>query len=104
VSVLSALAFTPQTLQAARSARHHLAQLAFSFNASAHTQVRVSLAKRLLSRRHASWRALGHAATLAASSGRNSRTLATGTLAAGTYRLTLTPQRGSARSLVLRVL
>jgi hypothetical protein len=103
-SVLTALTFTPQTLHAARSTRHRIALLGFSFNASTGTHVRVSLAKRVVAHHHAGWRPLRRATMLSVTSGRNTHKLATGPLAAGTYRLTLSSPGGAARSVLLHVL
>jgi hypothetical protein len=98
---ISGLSLTPASWAAA--ARHHLGQLAFTFTASAAVHVRVTLSRRVMSRRRVHWHPLHRSATIAASSGRNSGRLATGPLAPGTYRLTLTTAHGPARSLVIRV-
>jgi len=99
-ATISALAFTPATVAAAR---HHLDGLSFTFSASAPVHVHVKLSRRTSSHHHVHWHALRRSATIAAKSGRNSSRLATGPLAPGTYRLTLTTAHGPARSLVLHV-
>ena len=101
--VISALALTPETTLAAQSSRHRFSQLGFTFFASAATRVHVSLAKRVVTRRHARWHKLHRNATISAKSGRNASKLATGPLAAGAYRLTLKPAHGAARSLIIHV-
>jgi hypothetical protein len=66
--------------------------------------VRVTLAKRIRTRKHARWQVLRDSLTIAAASGRNSRRLSgRGVLSAGLYRLTLTPMHGAARSIVFQI-
>ena len=98
---ISALALSPAT--SAGAARHHLAELAFSFTASGPVRVHVTLARKTTSHHHVRWRTLRRSATIAASSGHNSARLTTGSLTPGTYRLTLTTPHGPARSVVLHV-
>ncbi|HTQ67148.1 MAG TPA: S53 family peptidase [Solirubrobacteraceae bacterium] len=98
--IISGLVLAPATLAAA--ARRHLTQLAFSFTASASVHVRVTLARRVTSRRHVRWHTLHRSLTIAAKRGRNSGRLTTGTLPPGTYRLTLTAH-GTTRSLLVRI-
>jgi len=98
---ISGLSFTAATVAAAT--RHHLDQLAFSFTASATVHVRVTLSRRVTSHRRVRWHALHRSATISAKPGRNSGRLATGPLAPGTYRLTLTAAHGITRSLVIHV-
>jgi hypothetical protein len=101
---LSALALTLKALIALNSSRPKASQVAFAFTINTATQVRVTLAKRIRTRKHARWQVLRDSLTIAAASGRNSRRLSgRGVLSAGLYRLTLTPMHGAARSIVFQI-
>jgi hypothetical protein len=101
---LSALALTLKALIALNSSRPKASQVAFAFTINTATQVRVTLAKRIRTRKHARWQVLRDSLTIAAASGRNSRRLSgRGALSAGLYRLTLTPMHGAARSIVFQI-
>ncbi len=64
----------------------------------------VTLAKRTGKRGHTRWQSFTHPLAITASSGRNSRRLTGhGALSGGTYRLTLAPVDGSARSIVFKI-
>jgi hypothetical protein len=102
--VLSALALTPRAVLALNHGRAKIAQVAFSFTLSAVAQVRVTLAKRVRTRKHGRWQTLRHSLTVAAAQGRNRRRLVgRGVLTAGVYRLTLSPSNGVPRSIVFRI-
>ena len=98
---ISALQLSPVSLAAA--AHHRIGQLTFSFTASAAMHVHVVLSRQVSSHHHTRWQSLHHGETVAARAGRNTAKLTTGTLAPGTYRLTLTSTLGAARSLVIHV-
>ena len=98
---ISALVLSSATT--AGAARHHLAELDFTFTASAPVKVHVTLARKTTGHHRTHWHTLRRSATIAATGGHNSGKLATGSLKPGTYRLTLTTPHGPARSVVLRV-
>ncbi len=87
----------------AAAAHHRIGQLAFSFTASAAVHVHVVLSRQVSNHHHVRWQTLHRSETVAAKAGRNTGKLTTGTLAPGTYRLTLTTAHGTARSLVIHV-
>jgi hypothetical protein len=97
---LSGLALTLNALLALNTARPKIPQLAFSFTINRAAPVRASLARR----GHGRWQALAHSLRIAAVSGRNTRRFGGhGVLSSGTYRLTLTPVHGAARSIVFKI-
>ncbi|HTY96544.1 MAG TPA: S53 family peptidase [Solirubrobacteraceae bacterium] len=98
---ISGLSLTAAT--AAAAAHHRLDQLVFSFTASAAVRVRVVLSRQLSTHRRVRWRTTHHHETVTARDGHNSVRLATGRLAPGTYRLTLTTAAGAVSSLVIHV-
>jgi hypothetical protein len=101
---LSGLALTLKALIALNTSRPKVAQIGFTFTITVAAHVRVSLERRVARHGHALWRALRHPLTIAAASGRNSRRLGGhGVLSGGTYRLTLTPVDGAARSIVFEI-
>jgi hypothetical protein len=101
---ISKLALTLKALLALNRSRPKLSQLGFTFTVNAATRVSVSLAKRVRVHGHARWVLLRRAVTIAAIAGRNVRNLSgSGTLGAGSYRLTLTPSHGSGLSLVFKL-
>ncbi|MGD0453255.1 MAG: S8 family serine peptidase [Solirubrobacteraceae bacterium] len=101
---VSALALTLKALIALNTSRPKIAQIGFTFTINVAAHLVVSLQKRVVKHGHARWQAFTHPLTIAASSGRNSRRLARhGALSNGTYRLTLTPVHGSARSIVFKI-
>ncbi len=95
------LGLTTRSMIALNSFSPHVSQVRFTFVIDLPARVKVLLAKRGRRRR---WRPLRRALTINATLGRNSDKL-TGSqiLAPGTYRLTLTPQQGLARSLVFHI-
>jgi hypothetical protein len=96
------LALTTRSMIALNGARPRASRVQFAFVIDLPSRVKVLLAKRAPHRR---WRALHRASvTISATPGRNSDKLAgSQVLAPGTYRLTLTPQQGAARSLVFHI-
>ena len=101
---LSALALTARAMAALNGPAARLFQVGFRFTSSAPVGVRVTLARQVVLAGHKRWRKLPQALTIHALRGGNSHRLSgTGTLARGSYRLTLTPVHGAARSLVFRI-
>jgi hypothetical protein len=101
---LSQLALTLHALLALNSSRPKISKLGFTFTISVAADVRVSLEKRVGKRRHAHWQAFIHRFTIAALSGRNTRTLGGhGVLSPGSYRLLLTPAHGAARTIAFTI-
>jgi len=101
---LSDVALTLSALIALNRSHPRISQVDFAFDVSAPARVRVSLAERVRAHRHARWQTLPGALMLSANAGRNSHRLSGHrTLAAGDYRLTLTPSDGAARSLDFQI-
>jgi len=101
---LSGLALTLHALIALNRSRPSIAKLAFTFTLNVSARVQASLEKRVGRRGHQHWRAVARPVTIAGSSGPNSRRLSgREALGAGSYRLTLTPAGGKARSIVFRI-
>ncbi|HEY5287614.1 MAG TPA: S8 family serine peptidase [Solirubrobacteraceae bacterium] len=102
---ISALTLTARARAAVRHGRPAISNLDFSFSSSRATSVKVTLAIQTRSAHGVHWRTLHHSLRFAAIRGVNRRRLhGSGTLTAGTYRLTLTPLGGTARTLTIRVL
>jgi Subtilase family len=96
---ISALKLTARTREALRRRRIALAQVAFSFVLTQSAKVRAKLAVLVHGGAHPRWRTL-RVSLAAAAEGINRRRLrGPGELAPGSYRLTLTPVGGVARSL-----
>jgi hypothetical protein len=98
--VISALKLTRNALAALARRHAPLYKLGFSFRLSAATRVRVTLQERVSVHGHVSWRTISASLSFLASGGVQSRSLSgRAVLASGSYRLTLTPAHGSAKSL-----
>lgn len=105
---ISALTLTTYARDALRHSRLDsrlaISSLAFSCSLNRATSVKLTLAVRVGAAGRARWRTLKSSLTFAATQGVNRRRLhGSGVLAPGTYRLTLTPVGGAARSLTIRV-
>jgi len=101
---LSAFALTPSALLALNRARPKVSEVGFAFTLSAAARVRVALAKLLEAHGRKRWQTLPYALTLAGARGRDrARLSALGVLTSGSYRLTLTPEHGSARSITFQI-
>ena len=101
---LSGLALTLKAIIALNTSRPKIAEIGFTFSSNAATHMLVTLAKRTGKRGHTRWQSFTHPLAITASSGRNSRRLTGhGALSGGTYRLTLAPVDGSARSIVFKI-
>jgi hypothetical protein len=104
VPVLSGLSLTRGAIAALSHTRPPASRLAFGFTLSAPVRVRVTLAKQVRVRGRKRWQTLPDTLTLAAGKGRDGgRLRGRGALAAGRYRLMLTPARGVARTLVFQI-
>jgi hypothetical protein len=102
--LITALALTANALTALRHSRLRIAQLAFSFKLTRAANVRVMLALRVGSGTHRRWRTLPVSLTFAALAGLHHHHLyGSARLAPGSYRLTLTPKGGAARSIAIRI-
>jgi hypothetical protein len=76
----------------------------FAFTLSAGGHVRVAVAKLLEAHGRKRWQTLPYALTLAGARGRDRERLsAHGVLTPGSYRMTLTPEHGSARSITFQI-
>ncbi|HEV7938874.1 MAG TPA: hypothetical protein VGP18_12740 [Solirubrobacteraceae bacterium] len=101
---ITALKLTADARAALHSDRVAAAQVAFSCTLSRAASVRVTLAIQIRSAGSTHWRILHSPLTFVANRGINRHRLhGSGTLAAGVYRLTLTPAGGAARSLTIRI-
>jgi hypothetical protein len=101
---LSGLALTLRALVALNSSRPRISQIAFAFTLNVAARVRVSLQRRILSHGHARWQTQARPFTIAGGDGHNSHSLGGhGALRAGSYRLTLAPAGGAARSIVFDI-
>jgi hypothetical protein len=99
---ISQLALTPRAVSALRRARSTASRIGFTFSINAAAQVRATLARRVRIRGKVRWQALANSLTIAASKGRNTRSLrGRKPLAPGSYRLTLTPSQGIGQSIVV---
>jgi Subtilase family len=102
---LSAFALTPRALLALNRVQPKVSAVGFAFTLSAATRIHATLAKRVRVRGHNQWELLpADSLAFTAAKGRNHGRLANrGGLTPGRYRLTLTPQHGSARSLIFQI-
>jgi hypothetical protein len=101
---ISALTLTANARAALSHRAPALTQLAFSCTSSRPAKVHVTLSIRIHSAGHTRWRTFPTSLTFNAVKGFNRRRLhGSGNLAPGTYRLTLTPAGGRARSITIRV-
>jgi len=101
---LSTFALTPNALIALNRTRPKVSSVGFAFTLSAAARVRASIAKRVRVRGREQWVLVPGSLTFAAAKGSNRRHLSSRDgLTPGSYRLTLTPEHGSARSITFRV-
>jgi Subtilase family len=101
---LSAFALTPSALLTLHRVRPKVSSVGFAFTISAAARVRASIAKRVRVRGREQWVFVPGSVTFAAAKGSNRRHLTSRDgLTPGSYRLTLTPQHGSARSIVFQI-
>jgi Subtilase family len=101
---LTAFALTPSALISLNRVRPKVADVDFVFTLSVATRVRVSIAKRVRVRGVEQWVLIPGSVTFTATRGRNRRHLSSRDgLTPGSYRLTLTAQHGSARSITFQI-
>jgi hypothetical protein len=101
---LSALTLTLNAIVALNRTRPAISQVGFTFTLSAATRVGVTLAKRVRVHGRTRWLTLAGSLTTTATKGHNGLHLrGQHALAAGSYRLTLTPEKGTARSITFRI-
>jgi hypothetical protein len=101
---VSGLALTPRAVAALDGERHSASQIAFTFSINAAARVRATLAKQIRVRGLERWKLLRDSLTIAATTGRNGRSLhVRGRLDPGIYRLTLTAARGTSQSVFFRI-
>ncbi len=104
VPTVSALSLTRPAIVALNRKRPKVSKVAFSFTISAPARVRVTIAKRVRVHGRLQWKTISAPFEILAAGGRQSRRLSgRGALAAGRYRLTLTPARGASRSIIFRI-
>ncbi len=101
---LDDLALTDPASAAIAGGLPTLTQVAFTFSLSSPARVRVMLARLLAVQPRSRWVAVGGALVLSAARGHDHSHLSgTAKLQPGSYRLTLTPARGTAQSIVFAV-
>jgi hypothetical protein len=101
---VSGLALTRRAVSALDRARRGASQIGFTFSINAAAQVRATLAKRVRIHGRERWKLLRASLTIAATGGRNSRTLpGHGRFDPGSYRLTLTAAHGNSGSIFFRI-
>jgi Subtilase family len=101
---LSAVALTPNALIALNRLRPTVSAVGFAFTLSASARVHATLAKLVRVSGRELWKLIPGSLSFAAIKGRNRRHLTKrDALTPGRYRLTLTPQHGSARSIVFQI-
>jgi subtilase family protein len=89
---------------AKRSSHLQVTQVGYTFELTIATHVRVLLQKLLGGHGHTHWKTTLHSRTIVAAAGLNSQHLAKrSTLGSGTFKLTLTPAQGIARSIVFKL-
>jgi subtilase family protein len=101
---ISRLSLTLNAIISLNRGRARTSQLGFAFDINFPVRVHASLAKRVRVRGHARWKPMRGSVSFDATVGYNSRRLGgRGLLLAGLYRLTLSPARGSGRSMVFHI-
>jgi hypothetical protein len=101
---LTAFALTPSALLALNRARPKVSNVGFAFTLSAAARVRAGIAKRVRVRGREQWVLVPGSVTFAAAKGSNRRHLSSRDgLTPGSYRLTLTPEHDSARSITFQI-
>jgi len=102
--VLSALRLTRSAIAALNRVRPRVSHVGFAFTLNVAVRVRVTLARRVRVRGRTLWKIVSPPLTTSAPRGRDSRHLnGRGVLSSGRYRLTLTPARGNAASIVFQI-
>ncbi len=102
--VVSALSLTRRAIVALNRHRPKLSKVGFAFTLNLPARVRVSIARRVRVHGRTQWKAISSPLMISAASGAQTRSLiGHSTLAAGRYRLTLTPSSGAPRSIVFQI-
>jgi hypothetical protein len=101
---IGGLALTLKALIALDGSRPKVGEIGFTFLSNANMRVLASLQRRVRRHRHTRWQTLTHPLAIAATVGRNNERLnGRAGLSSGTYRLTVTPAHGAARSIVFKI-
>jgi hypothetical protein len=100
---LDQLVLTARASAAVAEGASTLAQVAFTFDLSAAAQVRVTLSRGLPTHGRTRWVAVAHTLAPSARGHDQGRLSGSAELRAGSYRLTLAPAHGAARSIVFAV-
>jgi hypothetical protein len=102
--IVSALSLTRSAMAALNHKRPKVSKVGFAFTLNAAARVRVTIAKRVRVHGHFKWKTISAPLTISATKGAQTRRLTGHTaLPPGRYRLTLTPERGTARSLLFQI-
>jgi hypothetical protein len=102
--ILSALSLTRSAIAALNHRRPKVSKVGFAFTLNAVTRVRVTIAKRVRVHGHFKWKTISAPLTFTAARGAQTHRLSGRTaLPPGRYRLTLSPERGTARSLLFQI-
>jgi subtilase family protein len=102
--VVSALKLTRSALAALTRPRAKVSKVGYAFTINAAARVRVTIAKRIRVRGHLRWKTISAPITFTTARGSHTGRLTGRTaLPRGQYRLTLTPERGTARSIAFQI-
>jgi hypothetical protein len=102
--IVSALKLTRSALAALTRPRAKVSKVGYSFTINAAARVRVTIARRIRVHGHLRWRTISAPITFTTARGSHTGRLTGRTaLARGQYRLTLTPERGTARSIAFQI-
>jgi hypothetical protein len=102
--IVSALSLTRSAMAALNHKRPKVSRVGFAFTLNAVARVRVTIAERVRVRGHFKWKTITAPLTFTAARGAQTRRLTGRTaLPPGRYRLTLAPERGTARSLLFQI-
>jgi hypothetical protein len=103
-SVVSALSLTRSAMAALNHKRPKVSKVGFAFTLNAAARVRVTISKRVRVHGRFKWKTISAPLTISAAKGAQTRRLTGRTaLPPGRYRLTLTPEHGTARSLLFQI-
>jgi hypothetical protein len=102
--VLSGLSLTRGAIAALDRKRPKVSKVGFKFTLNAATRVRVTITMRVRVHGRVQWRTVSSPITISAHGGSQTRRLSgSALLAAGHYRLTVTPARGKARTISFQI-
>ncbi len=102
--VVSALKLTRSALAALTRPRAKVSKVGYAFTINAAARVRVTIAERIRVHGHLRWKTISAPITFTTARGSHTARLTGRTaLAPGQYRLTLTPERGTARSIAFQI-